>query len=173
MNKLIISTAMTVDGVMDVAEWFVAEGDHNDPSRELLERSAALLMGRKTYEGLAAYWPTAEGEWADLLNPMPKYVVSRTLSGPLDWNATALDGELEQAVTKLKSELDGDLFQTGSGELARNLLAANLVDELWFWMHPSVWGEGARPFDGARFPVRLLESRAYDTGVIHLRYTPA
>ena len=88
MSRLIVLTAMTVDGVMTVEEWFVPEGDHMEASLRLFEGDTALLYGRKNYEGLAAYWMAAEGEWADLLNPMPKFVASRTLREPLTWNAT-------------------------------------------------------------------------------------
>ena len=87
----------------------------------------------------------AEGEWADLLNPMPKFVASRTLQEPLTWNATPLKGELEDAVAKLKAERDGDLITNGCGELTRNLLAAGLVDEFAL-ADPAVWGKGERPF---------------------------
>lgn len=76
MSRLIVLTAMTVDGVMTVEEWFVPEGDHMEASLRLFEGDTALLYGRKNYEGLAAYWMAAEGEWADLLNPM------RSPSGP-------------------------------------------------------------------------------------------
>ena len=70
---------MTVDSVITVGEWFVPEGDHDDACRALFERPAAMLLARKTYEGLAGYWPTQSGEWADVINPMPKFVASRTL----------------------------------------------------------------------------------------------
>ena len=119
MGRLIISTAMTVDGVIDGFEWFVSEGGHDVVSRRQFVEAEAMLLGRKTYEGLAGYWPSQEGPWADLLNPMPKYVVSRTLSEPLEWNARLLEGELEEALPRLKDELDGDLVMSGCGELAR------------------------------------------------------
>ena len=119
MSRLIVLTAMTVDGVMTVEEWFVPEGDHMEASLRLFEGDTALLYGRKNYEGLAAYWMAAEGEWADLLNPMPKFVASRTLQEPLTWNATLLKGELEDAVAKLKAERDGHLITNGCGELTR------------------------------------------------------
>ena len=72
-----------------------------------------MLLGRKTYEGLAAYWSPLTGEWADLINPMPKFVASRTLQGSVDWNATVIEGELAQGVPKVKEELDGDLMLIG------------------------------------------------------------
>jgi dihydrofolate reductase len=174
MSRLVLSTTMTVDGVIDVAEWYVAGGEHDRASREQLEQSAAMLLGRKTYEGLAAYWLAETGPWADLINPMPKYVASRTLHGSLDWNATVIEGELAEGVRKLKDELDGDLFMSGCGELARNLLAAGLIDELMFWIHPAVWGQGERPFHGdQQARLELVGSETFDSGVTLLRYTPA
>src|ERR671919_2568866 len=110
MSRLIITTAMTVDGVIDGFEWYVSAGGHDQAGRDQFDGAGAMLLGRKTYEGLAAYWPTQEGPWADMLNPMPKVVASRTLSEPLEWNARLLRGELGEAVQRLKDELDGDLL---------------------------------------------------------------
>jgi dihydrofolate reductase len=172
MSKVINSTSMTVDGLIDVSEWYVPDGEHSADAFELIRGAAALLMGRKTYEGLAGYWAPLEDEWAVLLNPMPKYVASRTLAGPLEWNATLIEGDAADGVRKLKDELDGPLILTGSGELARDLITSGVVDELWIWVHPAVWGEGARPFDGARTRLSLLESKSYDSGVTLLRYEP-
>ena len=89
MGKLIATTQATVDGVIDpVGEWVQPDGDHGDYSFERQARSSGLVLGRKTYEGLAGYWPSQSGKWADMVNPMPKYVGSNTLSGDLEWNAT-------------------------------------------------------------------------------------
>jgi hypothetical protein len=107
MSKLKISVATTLDGVIDGFEWFVPEGGHDQASRDELARSRAMLVGRKSYEGFVGYWPAQEGPWADLINPMPKFVASRTLSEPLEWNAQLLEGELGDAVRRLKDELDG------------------------------------------------------------------
>ena len=101
MGKLRISTAMTVDGLVDVTGWYVPEGGHDRAGLEELDKAEAMLLGRKTYEGLAGYWPSAEGDWADLINPMPKYVVSRTLDGPLEWNATLLEGDAASSVAPI------------------------------------------------------------------------
>ena len=121
MARLINTTAMTVDGVIDVGDWFVAVGDHDDAARSLFETDdAAMLVGRKSFEGFAAYWPSATGPWADVLNPMPKYVASRGALGPLDWNATAIEGDAVEGVRKLKAEYAGDLVMSGCGELAAN-----------------------------------------------------
>ena len=174
MSRLIISTQLTVDGVMSVEDWYVAEGGHNQAGLELFDQAAALVLGRKNYEGLAAYWPTTTGEWADRINPLPKYVASRTLTEPLVWNASLIDGDLADAITKLKDELDGDLLSFGCGELARSLVAANVVDELRFWFHPAVWGKGERPFQqDERFRLQFLGTETYDSGVTLLRYEPA
>jgi dihydrofolate reductase len=174
MSRLILSTTMTVDGVVSVAEWYVSEGEHDAASRAQFENDAAMLMGRTTYEGLAAYWSAETGPWADLLNPMPKYVASRTLQGSLDWNATVIEGDLAEGVSRLKNELDGDLILIGCGELARDLLRAGLIDEIRFWLHPAVWGQGERPFQGEeQARLRLVGSETFDSGVTLLRYEPA
>jgi dihydrofolate reductase len=173
MGKLIVSTAMTVDGVMSVEEWFVSEGGHDRASLEMFGPGSAMVLGRKNYEGLAGYWTQTTGKWADRINPMPKYVASRTLEEPLTWNATLLDGELADAVSKLKEEFDGDLFTFGCGELSRDLVVKGLVDELRFWVHPVVWGRGERPFrEEEKIRLKLLGSETYDSGVTLLRYEP-
>ena len=173
MARLINTTAMTVDGVIDVGDWFVAMGDHDDAARSLFETDdAAMLVGRTSFEGFAAYWPSARGPWADVLNPMPKYVASRGALGPLDWNATAIEGDAVQGVRKLKAEHAGDLVMSGCGELARELIQAGLVDELYFWVHPRIQGPGGRPYEAATVPVQLIEARQFDSGVTLLRYEP-
>jgi dihydrofolate reductase len=172
MSRLIITTATTVDGVIDGFEWYVSEGGHDQAGRDQFDGAGAMLLGRKTYEGLAGYWPAQEGPWADLINPLPKIVASRTLSEPLEWNARLLQGELGEAVPRLKEELHGDLLVSGCGELARGLLAEGLVDELRFWVHPVVWGDGGRPFEGETVRMRLLDSKTFDSGVTLLRYDP-
>jgi dihydrofolate reductase len=172
MSRLINTTTMTVDGVIDVGDWYVAEGGHDRASRDQFDGAAGMLLGRKTYEGLAGFWPEQEGEWADMLNPLPKYVVSRTLKGPLQWNATLVEGDAGAGVARLKNELDGDLILSGCGELARHLVQNGLVDELRFWVHPTVWGEGTRPFLGETVRMRLLGSQSWDSGVTLLRFEP-
>jgi dihydrofolate reductase len=173
MGRLIVSTQMTLDGVIDVGEWYVAEGEHDHAGKDQLVRASAVLLGRKTYEGLAAYWSPLQDEWARLINPKPKYVASRTLHGPLEWNATLLEGDAADAVSSLRAELPSDLLIYGCGELARTLLAARLVDELRFWVHPAVWGAGERPMQSeAQNRLRLLGSEAFDSGVTLLRYAP-
>jgi dihydrofolate reductase len=173
MSRLINTTTMTVDALIDVGDWYVSEGGHDLAARDQFVGSAGMVMGRPTYEGLAAYWSQETGKWADLLNPLPKFVASRTAHGPLDWNATLIEGEAASGVALLKEDLDGDLLLIGCGELARHLLANGQVDELRFWLHPSIGGEGARPYGGDSLPLRLLDSTSFDSGVTLLRYEPA
>ena len=174
MGSLIVSTQMTLDGVIDVGEWYVAAGEHDRAGKDQLVGASAVLLGRKTYEGLAAYWSPLQDDWANLINPKPKYVASRTLHGSLEWNATLLEGGATDAVASLKAELPSDRLLYGCGELARTLLAAGLVDELRFWVHPAVWGAGERPMQSeAQSRLRLLGSEAFDSGVTLLRYAPA
>ena len=172
MSRLINTTTMTADAVTEVGEWYIPRGGHARASRDQFDGAAGMVLGRKTYEGLAAFWLQQTDEWAEMLNPLPKFVASRTLHGSLEWNATAIEGDAAEGITRLKEELEGDLLLIGCGELARYLLANGLVDELRFWLHPAVWGEGARPYEGGRVEMRFLDSTSYDSGVTLLRYEP-
>ncbi len=172
MGRLINHTSMTVDGLCDVGEWFVAEGGHDTASLEALASSAAFVTGRKCFDGFLDYWPKATGAWADTLNPMPKYVASRTLAGALDWNARVIDGDAVEGTRRLKDEVDGDLFLSGCGELTVGLLDGGVIDELCLWVHPSVGGAGTRPFEGATTRLELIDVTGYDSGVVRQRYRP-
>ena len=113
-----------------------------------------MVLGRKTYEGLAAVWPKLAddptlGVFADQMNSMPKYVASGTLRGPLEWNATLLEGDLAQGVTALKDKHDRTLVAVGAGELAHALTRLGLVDEFWFWVSPYLWPAGPRISTGS------------------------
>jgi dihydrofolate reductase len=171
MARLINTTAMTVDGVIDVTDWFVAQGDHDAASLALFD-DAAMLLGRKTYEGLAGFWTKQTGQWADRMNEIPKFVASRGKLGALEWNATPIEGDAVEGVRALKASHEGDLVMSGCGELARELIQAGLVDELLFWIHPRIQGPGNRPYEAATIPVRLLEAKQFDSGVTLLRYEP-
>ena len=176
MGKLIATAQATVDGVVDpVAEWVQPDGDHGEYSFERQARSSGLVLGRKTYEGLAGYWPSQSGTWADMVNPLPKYVGSTTLSGELEWNATLLEGKLEDAIPKLKADVEGDLFMHGSGAFAYALAERGLIDEYEVYVNPLVWGKGNVHVLGDRGPVRmeLRDVRRFDSGVVLLTYLPA
>lgn len=176
MGELIATTQATLDGVVDpVGEWVQADGDHGDWSFERQARSGGLVLGRKTYEGLAGYWPTQSGRWADMVNAMPKWVGSATLSGRLGWNATLLHGDLEEAIPRLKAEVDGDLFVHGSGAFAYALAERGLVDRYEVYVNPLVWGRGEVHVLGDRGTVRmqLEDVQRFESGVVLLTYRPA
>src|SRR4030095_964161 len=183
MGRLVVNNAMTVSGAFEAPVpapdgWLVLDADSNQVALEQFLVADAMVLGRKTYEGLAAVWPQLAddptlGVFADRLNSMPEYVVSRTLREPLAWNATLLDGDLAESVTALK-EQHGLLLVAGAGELAYNLTTQGLVDEFWFWVSPSLWPAGPRIFDGVG-PVRLelIGATAFGSGVLRLAYRPA
>jgi dihydrofolate reductase len=176
MGKLIATTQATVDGVIDpVGEWVQPDGDHGEYSFERQAQSAGLVLGRVTYEGLAGHWPTQTGKWADMVNALPKYVGSKTLSGDLEWNATLLDGDVEESIPRLKEQVDGDLFMHGSGKFAYTLAELGLVDEFEVYLNPLVWGKGNVHVLGDRGTVRfeLGDVKPFESGVVLLTYRPA
>ena len=176
MGKLIATTQATLDGVIDpVGEWVQPDGDHGTYSFERQAGSGGMVLGRKTYEGLAGYWPAQTGKWADMVNALPKFVGSTTLSGELGWNATLLDGDLEDAVPKLKDEVEGDLFMHGSGAFAYALAERGLIDEFEIYLNPLVWGQGNVHVLGDRGTVRMTleDLMRFDSGVVRLTYLPA
>ena len=178
MGKIVVSENVTLDGVVQDpagAEGFgrggwvgrVGERGREEAAKVLLDEALgaeAQLFGRRTYEFLAARWPSRSGELADRLNEMPKYVVSSTPKDP-DWNnSTVLAGDVIQEVSKLKQELDGEIVVAGSIRLVRTLMDHDLVDELRLMIYPVVLGAGERLFGETsdQRPVRLLETRTVD-----------
>lgn len=184
MGRLVINNSMSVNGAFEapVPEpdgWFVMDPDSNQVALEQFFAADAMLLGRKVYEGLAAVWPTLADDpnfasFADQMNSMPKYVASRSLRGPLEWNATLLEGDLAESVTALKDRHDRTLVAVGAGELAEALITQGLIDEFWFWVSPSIWPAGPRIFDGVG-PVRLelIGATTFASGVVRLAYRPA
>ena len=135
----------------------------------------ALLLGRKTYEGFAAAWPSRDGEFADKFNSMPKYVVSSTLKDP-DWtNSTVLDGDVAEEVSQLREEVDGEIVVHGSAQLVQALVEHGLVDELRLMVFPVVLGTGKRLFGETsdKRRLRLADSKTVGDGVAILTYEPA
>ena len=139
-----------------------------------LRAADAVILGRETYEELAKYWPAADGPYADLINLIPKFVASRTLEELLTWNARLLGPDPAEAVAALKAEHPSDLISYGCGELANHLARRSLVDEVRFWLHPVVWGEGVRPFHAGELPIRmrLIAATTFTEGVVRLSYEP-
>src|SRR5437763_10919802 len=179
MGRIAVTEFVSLDGVMEDpggAEDFKYGGwtfeidrgdDGNKFKLDETFQADALLLGRVTYEGFAAAWPSREGEFADKFNNMPKYVVSSTLESPSWSNSTVLGGDLEQDVAKLKHEVDGQIVVHGSGQLARGLLERDLVDELRLMVFPVVLGSGKRLFGdgGAKKRIRLADSKTVGVGI--------
>ena len=184
MGRLVVNNAMTVNGAFEAPSpepdgWLVLDPDSNQVSLEQFLSADTMVLGRKTYEGLAAVWPTLTdapglGMYADQMNRMPKYVASRTLSAPLEWNATLLEGELSASIKAVKEQHDRTLVAVGAGELTQALIGQGLIDEFWFWVSPSIWPAGPRILDGVG-PVRLelIGATTFGSGVVRLAYRPA
>jgi len=187
VGRIVVTEFVSMDGVMEDpggAESFryggwtfeIERGDEGDKFKldETLS-SEALLLGRVTYEGFAAAWPSREGEFADKFNTMPKYVVSSTLEES-EWNnSTVLKGDVAQEVAKLKQEHDGDIVVHGSAQLVQALVEHDLVDELRLMVFPVVLGSGKRLFGETsdKKPLRLVDSKTVGDGVVILIYEPA
>ena len=133
----------------------------------------AMLMGRRSYEGMLGHWNQAGGPFRDALNAATKYVASRNASTQLDWpNSTLLTGDVSEAVARLKRELDGELLIMGSGALIQSLVPHNLIDEFRLVIHPLLLGGGVRlfPDDGEANQLELVDSTHTIKGVILATY---
>lgn len=195
MRKVIVNEFMSLDGVAqapggaeeDTDGGFAHGGWHmqymeDEPTQqwvlESIVEAGGFLLGRRTYEIFAAFWPNAPEEEqvvAEPLNSKPKYVVSTTLAGPLEWeNSTLLEGEMADAVAALKQEDGGDLHVIGSTELVRTLIAHGLVDELRLMIDPVVVGGAKRifPDDGELRPLRLVDGQVTSKGALLATYAP-
>ena len=186
MGKIVISENVTLDGVVQdpagdegfrVGGWVGLIKDRPELGKLALDEALgaeALLLGRRSYEWLAARWPSRSGELADRLNSLPKYVVSSTLEDP-DWNnSTVLKGDVVNEVSKLKQELDGEIVVYASYQLGRTLIEHDLVDELRLVVFPVVLGAGERLFGETsdKKALRMLHSRTVGGDVVFLTYEP-
>jgi dihydrofolate reductase len=187
MGKIVISDNVSLDGVIqDPAGdegfrhggWVGRIAALPEVAKVALDEALgaeALLLGRRSYEWLAARWPSRSGELADRLNNLPKYVVSSTLEDP-DWNnSTVLKGDVVTEVSRLKHELDGEIVVPASFQLVRTLIEHDLVDELRLKIFPVVLGTGERLFGETsdKKPMRLVETQPLGDGVAILTYEPA
>ncbi len=195
MRKVILNEFMSLDGVVQApgaadedtgggfrhGGWHLRYFDQLSQQRALegIVAAGGFLLGRRTYEIFAAYWPNASQEEqviAEPLNTKPKYVASTTLPDPLQWqNSTLLRGNVAEAVAGLKQENGADLHVIGSAQLARTLIGHGLVDELRLMIDPLVLGGGKRlfPEDGALRRLRLVDSQVTTTGAVLATYAPA
>ncbi len=192
MRKLIVNEFLALDGTAqapggadeDTSDGFRHGGWHMqygaaDGMEELIAGAGGFLLGRRTYELFAGYWPNAPEEtraFAEPMNTKPKHVASRTLTGPLEWqNSTLLREPLPEAIAALKEKDGGDLIAIGSTVLVQSLIRHDLVDELRLLIDPVLVGGGKRifPDDGALRPLRLVDHQVTTTGTIVATYAPA
>ena len=189
MGKIIISENISLDGVVQdptgeegfrLGGWFGQFGgkDIEEWAKVALDealRAEALLLGRRSDEWFAARWASRDGEWADRLNSLPKYVVSSTLDQPKWANSTVLKGDVVTEVSKLRQELDGDIVVYGSTRLVHTLMEHDLVDELRLTVYPVVLGSGERLFGQTtgKTPMRLIAARTIGDSLAYLTYERA
>ncbi len=185
MGRIVVTEFVSLDGVMEAPgggedfkhggwSFEIDRGDEGNKFKlDETMATEALLLGRKTYEGFAAAWPSRDGEFADKFNSMPKYVVSTTLKDP-DWNnSTVIDGrDVVGGVRKLRQQPGGDIVVHGSAMLVQALLEHDLVDELRLMVFPVVLGSGKRLFGDTsdKKSLRLADSRMVGDGVAILTY---
>ena len=193
MGKLVVTEFVTLDGVAQAPGGPDEDRDsgftHGGWQAPLLDQESggavfekaktmdALLLGRKTYEIFAGYWPTAPEEipFTGLLNRIPKYVASRTLTGPLAWHGSELlAGDLAESIADVKARHD-EVHVIGSLELLHALLGLGLVDRLNLWQYPLLLGSGKRAFADGTLPtaLQLTESVTYPNGTLQLTYETA
>jgi dihydrofolate reductase len=183
MGKLVMWNLMSLDGFVEGPNRGISW--HGDVWGEELEQlsiaqlreAGGLLFGRVTYELMAAYWPNASGEAAeiaDFMNAMPKYVFSRTLARA-DWTNTQLfTCDVGATVARLKRESVKDIFLFGSADLAASLIPEGLIDEFRIAINPLLLGGGTSLFKlGPCLKLKLVDSRPLSSGVVIIRYTPA
>ena len=184
MRRVVVSEFVTLDGVMEDpggAEGFKHGGwtfqfgsaEQEQFKFEELFQADALLLGRRTYQGFAAAWPTmpGTGAYGERINSLPKYVVSTTLT-EMTWNATLITGDLTEELPRLKQETGQDILVFGSGQLVHTLHERDLIDEYRLMVFPVVLGSGKRLFpDGdEKKLLSLVESRTFNSGVVLLTY---
>jgi dihydrofolate reductase len=187
MRKLSVSTLVTLDGVIqdpggfgetDQGGWgnpyFTAEAQQT--ALEHLRASDYFLIGRVTYDLLHKAWGDIKGgAYLDRMNEIPKLVASTTLTGPLPWNATVINGDVAAEIARLKQEPGGDIEVYGSATLVQTLMRHNLIDEYRVAVHPIVLGRGTRlfPQQGVGATLQLAGTHTLDSGVVTLTYIPA
>lgn len=175
MRKVKVSMYLTLDGVMENPAWTAPyfNEEVGNFQTDLLFSSDTLLLGRVTYEGMAAAWPTMTDEvgFADRMNGYPKYVATTTLEeGP--WNATMIKDNIVEEVSKIKQLPGQDILIYGSGDLIHTLMEHDLIDEYHFMIQPVVQGSGKRLFKDGSYTkaLKLVEVQTTSTGVSILSY---
>lgn len=190
MRKLIVISFLTLDGVMQApggkdedpsdgfkyGGWQVPFwGDEDQSMPDGLAQAGALLIGRKTYDIFASYWPTTGKDidvFGPFMNNITKYVASKTLRNTEWQNSILLKGDVVEAVTKIKNEPGNDIYMFGSGDLCQTLMRHHLIDEYFLKIYPITLGEGKRLFhaDGPKQDLELVKSKISKMGVASLTY---
>jgi dihydrofolate reductase len=192
VRKIVVSEFLTLDGVMQgpggpdedregdfrYGGWLAGYGFDAEQDRRRaadIDATDAYLFGRRTYDIFASYWPFQPdtNRWAAVLNPRPKYIVSRTLAEPLSWqNSTLISDNVAERIRELKAQPGGNISVLGSGQLVRFLIANDLADELVLMVHPLILGTGKQLFEPGMNPqrFRLADSVAGEEGMLMLRY---
>jgi dihydrofolate reductase len=180
MRKVIASTYITLDGVIENPAWTTPYFDEEAAAfaGEQMRSADALLMGRRTYEGFAAAWPQVEetpDSGAREMNSIRKYVASTTLRDPAWNNTTVLQGDLAEEVARLKAAEGADILMYGYGPVAHTLLKAGLLDEARFWIHPVFVGGDtvSTPLADRTATLELAGTKVMKSGVIIASYRPA
>lgn len=186
MGKIVVSEFVSLDGVMEApggepgykhSGWVARYQDEKLVQYKLDEvlKHEALLLGRRTYESFAAAWPKRDGQFADKMNTMQKYIASTTLHGP-EWNnSTVLQGDALMEASQLKANLKGDMLVVGSRTLVNGLKQNNLVDEFRLMVFPIVLGSGMRLFEETEdaAPLKQVDTQTFNNGIVVLTYERA
>jgi dihydrofolate reductase len=186
LRTLAVTQNVTVDGSIEMlGEWFDPQGQAGVDTSDLLDelhrqsaRADGFLVGRRTFEDLRGYWPQQSEDptgISDYLNRVQKYVVSSTITDPQWQNSAVLSGDPVKEVLTLKEQPGQDIVVTGSITLCHTLIEAGLVDEYRLFVYPVVQGRGRRLFpEGFECPeLRLLEAKAFRSGITYSRYAPS
>ena len=183
MGRIIATQYISLDGVIEdpvgmegsgLGDWIgpFTRGPEGDRFKDdELRDAAAVMLGRRTYDGFAAVWPTAKNPYADRMNALPKYLASRTLANPEWQNTTRLGADLVGSAKAVKGSVDGNILIYGSASVCHALIAAGLIDEVALMVYPVVLGRGVRLFpDGLRVDLVPIETRPLGDGIALLRY---
>ncbi len=183
MRRVIVANQLTVDGFFagpnGELDWPLVDEEFNEYALETLNSADALLFGRVTYQGMAAYWPSEtairdDPVVADKMNNLPKIVFSKTLE-KVEWkNSRLVKGDIAEEITRLKQQPGKDLVIFGSGSIVSTLTQLGLIDEYWILVHPIILGGGKPMFNGLtdRLKLKLLRTKTFGSGVVVLYYEP-
>ena len=186
MRKVIYAMSVSLDGFIETTEgdlsWSIPDEELHKHFNELEREIDIHLYGRRLYENMSAFWPTAdenpeatetEKEYARIWRSMPKVVFSKTLE-QVGWNSRLVKGDIAAEVNKLKEQPGKDM-SIGGAEIASAFMRLGLIDEYWLYLHPVILG-GGKPMFGPlpdKIPLQLVETRKFGRGVVLLRYRRA